>query len=90
MIKMDKIEPMQDTYVAFGSFDGVHEGHNKLLKELRERGEKDKKKTVVVSCFDPSLLKDGVLTTEEEKAYFIEKIGIDCFISYNLKEENLT
>ena len=90
MIKMDKIEPMQDTYVAFGSFDGVHEGHHKLLKELRERGEKDKKKTVVVSCFDPSLLKDGVLTTEEEKAYFIEKIGIDCFRSYNLKEENLT
>lgn len=90
MKQMNNIEAMHDTYVAFGSFDGVHKGHLELLKALSEKGKKDKKTTVAVSCYSPSVMKEGVLTTEEEKAYFIEDTGIDCFISYNMEEGNLS
>ncbi len=88
-MKQMNIEAMRDTYVAFGSFDGVHQGHLALLKALSKKGKKDQKTTVVVSCYFPSDMEEGVLTTEEEKEYFIENIGIDCFISCNMEEEGL-
>ncbi|NLL78012.1 MAG: riboflavin biosynthesis protein RibF [Clostridiales bacterium] len=90
MKQINNIKVMRDTYVAFGSYDGVHKGHLKLLEALSEKGRKDQKETVAVSCYYPSAMKEGVLTTEEEKAYFIEKTGVDCLISYNMEEECLS
>ncbi|TCL55167.1 riboflavin kinase/FMN adenylyltransferase [Kineothrix alysoides] len=88
-MKQMNIEAMRDTYVAFGSFDGVHKGHLALLKALSEKGKKDQKTTVVVSCYSPSDMEEGVLTTEEEKEYFIADTGVDCFISCNMEEDGL-
>lgn len=90
MEHLNKIKTMKDTYVAFGSFDGVHKGHLAVLKALVEKGKKDGKTTVVISCYRPSEMTEGVLTTEEEKAYFIESTGVDYLISYNMEEENLS
>lgn len=79
------VEKMNDTYVAYGCFDGVHKGHLAVLEELAARGKKDGKMTVAVSCC-PQEMSVGVLSTEEEKAYYIEKMGIDCLISYPAEE----
>lgn len=78
---LNKIETMKDTYVAYGSFDGVHKGHLAVLQELASRGRADGRTTVAVSCCNSSVNRDGVLTTEEEKAYYMEKAGIDTLVS---------
>ena len=35
--------------VTFGKFDGLHKGHQKLVKKVREYGEKDKINSIAVS-----------------------------------------
>ncbi|WP_312101994.1 riboflavin kinase [Lachnoclostridium sp.] len=87
MENLNIIKKMQNTYVAFGSFEGVHKGHLAVIEELVKRGKKDGRTTVAVSCYSPSRqIEMGVLTTEEEKAYLLEKTGLDILISYNMDE----
>lgn len=70
-------EPLQDTAVAFGCFDGMHKGHIAVLNELVKLGE-EKKLTPVLVTFE----KDGlVLTTEEEKALFAERAGVHTMVT---------
>ncbi len=70
-------EPLKDTAVAFGCFDGMHKGHLAVLQELvKLSGEKHL--TPVLLTFE----KDGpVLTTEEEKALFAEQAGVHTMIT---------
>lgn len=82
---------MENTCVAFGSFEGMHKGHLSIIQELVSQGKKENKKTVLVSCYSPKVMdKEGVLTTEEEKAYLAQKEGVDIFISYNIEEQGLS
>lgn len=77
--------------VAIGKFDGIHRGHQSLLRHVLEQKEKGLK--AVVFTFDPSpaVLFSGVclpeLTTKREKRKLFEKLGIDVLIEYPL---NLT
>lgn len=87
MKHLNILKEMKDTYIAFGSFEGVHRGHLAVIEELVKRGKKDGKTTVAVSCYSPGKQAvTGVLTTEEEKAYLLEKTGLDILISYNMDE----
>ncbi len=87
MKHLNMLKKMKDTYVAFGSFEGVHRGHLAVIEELVKRGKKDGKTTVAVSCYSPGeQAVTGVLTTEEEKACLLEKTGLDILISYNMDE----
>lgn len=87
---LNKVAKMENTCVAFGSFEGMHKGHLSVIQELVRRGKEEERTTVVVSCHTPSEIeKVSVLTTEEEKAYLAEKEGVDVFISYNTEEQGL-
>ncbi len=76
----------QPTVVTIGSFDGVHLGHQKIIKDLKSLGLQKNEKTVVISFephprlfFDPHAdLK--LLTTNTEKANLLAQHGIDYFI----------
>lgn len=65
--------------VAFGRFDGMHKGHKELIKTLVQTA-KEKNVTSVLICIDLDQ-KATLLTTQEEKAFFAEQLGVDLFIS---------
>lgn len=77
MKHIDKIEKMEHTCIAFGSFDGIHRGHQAVIRRLVEESRKTGRQSVVVSCFQA----ENVLTTELEKARFLEKMGVDVLVS---------
>lgn len=76
----------EDTFVAIGNFDGVHYGHQMLIKETVIKAKRAKKKSVVFTflnhpmeiikksqCFD-------YINTVEEKLSLLEDLGVDCVI----------
>ena len=77
--------------VAIGKFDGIHKGHQYLLKcieEYRKDGYK-----IAVFTFDPSpsafFSKEEYkgLTTLTEKRKIFEKLGVDVLVEYPLNED---
>jgi len=74
--------------IALGNFDGLHLGHQALIRECARVGG-----TVAVFSFapHPSSVLAGVpfktILTSEEKALLLEKMGVDLFIEYPFDEE---
>ena len=78
--------------VAIGKFDGIHKGHQSLLKYLEDY-RKDGYK-IVIFTFDPSPVAffsnqeyKGV-TTRDEKRHIFERLGVDVLIEYPLTKES--
>lgn len=74
------------TILTLGTFDGVHVGHQKIIKKLLKQQEKTPAPTVVLTFFphprmvlqqDQSL---KLLNTIEERIELLEKLGIDCLV----------
>lgn len=79
-------ENLQNTYVAIGTFDGVHYGHQKLIKKAVERAKETGGISVVFTFSShPMELIDiskapKKINTIEEKLYLLENLGVDCVI----------
>ncbi|AFZ65807.1 riboflavin biosynthesis protein RibF [Deinococcus peraridilitoris] len=82
--------PDTDTVVAIGSFDGVHLGHQALIKTLRERARFYRVPSVVYT-FDPPtrVLTQGALylSTLPEKLALLERFGVDEVIAVSFTRE---
>jgi len=80
------------TAITIGKFDGVHIGHQKLLKKVLNAQKEDC--ISVVFTFDripgnqslPAL--QTVLTLEEEKQQFMREFGIDSYVMFPFTKEN--
>ncbi|MBI4632426.1 MAG: bifunctional riboflavin kinase/FAD synthetase [Deltaproteobacteria bacterium] len=98
---MDVIRGIQDipaglrnAVVTIGNFDGVHLGHQRLLKRLREDARQENLKTVVIT-FDPHpkmILRPEVrpfylIATLEEKIALLSDTGIDAVIIISFTRE---
>lgn len=69
--------------VSVGNFDGIHCGHELLVKEVAKQA-RESGRTSIILTFDPhtrSVVTPGtmqpVLSTLEEKAFLLESYGID-------------
>jgi riboflavin kinase/FMN adenylyltransferase len=78
--------PISGSVVSVGNFDGVHKGHDLLIKEVIGRSKTAGLASVIVT-FDPHtravLFPDSaqpVLSTFEEKAVLLESYGIDYLV----------
>ena len=77
--------------VAIGKFDGIHRGHQSLLRHILEQ--KEKEFQAVVFTFEPSptAFFSGVslpeLTTKQEKRKLFAEMGIDVLIEFPLNRE---
>jgi riboflavin kinase/FMN adenylyltransferase len=79
-----EIEYAKNSVVTVGTFDGVHLAHQQLLKDVVERAQARKGRSVVLT-FDPhpkEVLTGQpmqLLTTIEERQQICEQLGIDVF-----------
>lgn len=82
---LDQVSKDDRSVVTVGTFDGVHVGHQAILRYLRQRAETQAGQSVVVS-FDPHPREVvhgeavPLLTTIEERSDVMERLGIDRFI----------
>jgi riboflavin kinase/FMN adenylyltransferase len=84
---------LQNSYVAIGSFDGVHLGHQAILKPLVEKAHAAGSSAVVVTFFPhPVAVLRNVdtpiyLSTPDERASWLGEIGIDVVLTLPFSRE---
>lgn len=66
-----------DTAVTLGKFDGVHRGHQKLMRHIKEL---EKKQNVSSVCFTLNAKNGPLLLTKEEQKHVVGQMGISYFI----------
>lgn len=78
--------PTQETYVTIGTFDGVHIGHQKIIKDLVQQAKANQKKSVLLTFFPHPrmvLQKEAsvkLINTIQERIEVLEKTGLDYLI----------
>ena len=83
----------EKTLVTIGTFDGVHFGHQQILKKLTREAKKAKKKSVLLTFFPHPrmvLQKNSsleLINTIEEKAELLKKVGLDYLIIHPFSKE---
>jgi len=81
------------TFVTIGTFDGVHYGHQKIIEKLVAEAKQANKKSVLLTFFPHPrmvLQKDAsleLINTIEERAYLLEKTGLDYLIIHPFSKE---
>ncbi len=78
------IAEKKDSIITIGTFDGVHIGHQEILKNLISQS-KDNNSVILTFFPHPRMvLQKGsdlkLLTTLQEKIDLLEKIGLDCLV----------
>jgi riboflavin kinase/FMN adenylyltransferase len=92
-IEKSDFQALSKPLVTLGTFDGVHLGHQAIIKRLLERS-KEKNKIGLVITYEPhpqSVVAPEsapeVLTTLEEKLYLLEKLGVEETLVINFDEK---
>lgn len=76
------------TILTLGTFDGVHKGHQKILKKLNSEANKAKLKSIVLTFFPhPRIVLNPrsnlkLIDTIKERSELLEKSGIDFLITH--------
>ena len=65
-----------ETAVTLGKFDGLHRGHQKLIRRTREFSRQGLKSVVFTLDFN----RKGMLLTREERRTILEKQGVDYLV----------
>lgn len=96
MKKFDNIEDfkqLEETCTALGNFDGVHVGHQTLIRAAAEKAEEKGLASAVFSFSNhPKSLIPGArpvknIVYSEEKEALIEKLGVDYLVNIPFTEE---
>ena len=86
------------TFVTIGTFDGVHVGHQKVLKDLVESAKKNNATSVLLTFFPHPrmvLQKESnikLINTIDERIQLLHKIGLNSLVIHEFSNEfsNLT
>lgn len=83
----------EKTFVTIGTFDGVHFGHQKIVKRLVSEAKAAGRKSVLLTFFPhPRMVlqedaKVELINTIEERASLLEKTGLDYLIIHPFSKE---
>lgn len=90
---ISELNDLKNTIVTIGTFDGVHLGHQKIIKRLVEIKQKQGGQTLLFT-FDPHPRKVlfpeqelKLITTTEEKCDLLKQFGIDNVLVYHFTRE---
>jgi riboflavin kinase/FMN adenylyltransferase len=79
---------LNGSWLSIGTFDGVHLGHQAIIKELVNGANRDGLPSVVLTFFPhPAIVlnkrnQSNLLTSPDERAYLLGKLGVDFVITY--------
>ncbi|MCB9421411.1 MAG: bifunctional riboflavin kinase/FAD synthetase [Ardenticatenaceae bacterium] len=88
-----EVNDRQPTFVAIGSFDGVHRGHQLLLQNMVEAAKKEGARTAVLTFFPhpkrvlQNLTGPYYLTTLEDRVTLLAEQGVDLVVTLPFDEE---
>ncbi|MGB0403903.1 MAG: bifunctional riboflavin kinase/FAD synthetase [Salibacteraceae bacterium] len=84
---LDEFQKGKKIVATIGTFDGVHIGHKKLLKDLISHSEKEKGESLLLTFYPhprmvlfPENNDLKLLNTQEEKIELLDELGIDHLI----------
>lgn len=89
-----EFKPVRNAVVTIGTFDGVHRGHQVILKDMVRKAHEIGGETVVVTfyphprqvlCIGDNSLR--LISTQEEKIKQMDALGIDNLIIINFTKE---
>ena len=85
----DAIGAIKNPVLTIGTFDGVHVGHQKILKRLKEEAERHGGESVLFTfhphprlVLDPGNTELKILQSQEEKIRKLARMGLDHLIIY--------
>jgi len=90
---LEKFEKLQNAVVTTGTFDGVHQGHQKILSRLIEVAKKNKGESVLLTFFPhPRMVLQPdsdlkLINTIDEKIELLREVGIDHLIIHPFTRE---
>lgn len=83
---IEKIDTIKESVVTIGNFDGLHRGHQVLIKKATEYAKANNISSVVftfknhpVNYFRPGSIKN--IITSEEKIKILKSMGVDYVIN---------
>ena len=86
-IRLDSYVDIFNTNLAIGNFDGIHLGHQKIIKELIRKSNDLKVPSAILS-FNPhprqffsGKYNNFNIISEHSKISFLEKLGIEYYFS---------
>ena len=84
---LDEFQKVSNAVVTIGTFDGVHIGHRKIISRLTELARQINGESVILTFFphprmilNPEEVNLKLITTINEKADLLEKLGVDHLI----------
>ena len=89
---LDEVQLQGASVVSIGVYDGVHRGHQRLLRELVKQAHDLGQRAVVISFFPhPDVVLRGVvgryyLTSPQERAQLLEALGVDVVLTLAFDE----
>ena len=88
---IEKIDTIKESVVTIGNFDGLHRGHQVLIKKTTEYAKANNISSVVftfknhpVNYFRPGSIKN--IITSEEKIKILKSMGVDYVINIPFDE----
>jgi riboflavin kinase/FMN adenylyltransferase len=85
--QLSDFKKLSNAVVTIGTFDGVHYGHQKIIKRLCELAKSTGGESVILTFFphprmiiDPENKDLKLINTIKEKAEILEKLGVDHLI----------
>lgn len=79
------------TAVALGKFDGMHKGHQDLIREMRALRQEEVRSVVFTFGVSPYALLKGakkfLLMTNKEKEEYCREAGVDLLVEYPFTDE---
>ena len=74
---MDDYTMDRETAVTLGKFDGLHRGHQQLIRRICEKKKEGLESVVITIWPDP---KNAALLTKGEKKQLLKNMGVSCWI----------